>query len=698
MVFTCGRDFAVISFPVLCFGVFQWPKHFAFPHVSFCGNCLILDLWQDTKIGKMANDLRRKIKNEKQAKRIKQLVRHWKQTLERIPLNGKSLVTHHTPLSHPATPNSTCSMGRVSVVASPRQSAYAKGVHSLPSISPVTVTSLGLQDAVSTSVCATINVNTVNVAKMLSPALPVCKVLSCICPSPTCRLLPSTPFQPSCMSASPSSSFQPVSGHIFTERGMVMSPAVSWSSQSGVNCLVKNNRTQHSCSANVTEDGSGKGRMAVPSNNRSIVVDRCKDVTKRPQVLPLYVGGGSNGCDSVSSPGNGHQEFDASGHRVTEIRGNYVDSTHAGSSLINFQDKVSRTNAVNCKRRRDLSPGVGVVKKRRLHVSGCSTRINGCISKQVQDVPSAAATSRLASVSSQKAMHGDLTSPASKLNGLKGSLHRSSQFVKAHRQAGHHSHTAQSVERLVRDKHRVKTTEQLIEALQRKNSSNIASNLMTKLRTNQIEKECDSGYPVLPPGSEPVVIRSRCCRPDVRIPGDGGSTMLSGAKNDLVERLLNSSSPTCNLDGDAAGKCGDNPGGNRSPPDSLVSGILRHSFVSDFSSCRHDCSNSGVRDKSKLDVEPTLSPSGGGDERTGSALSLEEIYSQLPPIDWGAVELFATTLAYPLSPSDHAPGRWPYVDGLTDGNGDWVAWKDCVTLSSHGDVPLIGLPYVDLAG
>ena len=420
----------------------------------------------------------------------------------------------------------------------------------------------------------------------------------------------------------------------------------------------------------------------------------------------------SDDGSSCSSTRTGQLRYASSHNHSTSVSLPNSNNKNYGKD----QRELSKTNVANRKRTREKSnsPPNEAHKKNRLESSSLSVSrhdkvINGCVSKPSKnrnkagvDLTRGSSTSSLPSVQ-------NISSPpmSSALSDDHAPLVHSDIF----RQEGSDSRfSIQSLDRPSRDKHKVKTTEQLIEELQKKNNSaNVGNSIMTKLRTNQIEKERDVPGSVLPAGVKPRGKRGRRKNDDVNLSVPSSAVMLSQVKNELVERFLKTSDPS-------------SPVGEYSPfkedllPDPTVSSpeprlelgacsssYSKDNFDASFSASRQDRSESAPKDENSMDAISPAIPSTSQSERTGSALTLQEIYAQLPPvddsIDWDKVDFYELPEPTPVTEdsvdrlhSEHLPG----VNGLFDINGDWNSWRQTITLPSYEGNPLHILPYVDL--
>lgn len=392
-----------------------------------------------------------------------------------------------------------------------------------------------------------------------------------------------------------------------------------------------------------------------------------------------------------------------------------------GVSLSNSSDKgshkdqreLSKTNAANRKRTRQgsLSPPLSSSKLSRVEPSSLSLSshknekvINGCV-KSTKKYPGAE-MHRVGSAGSLPSMSTCVSSPFTP-----SVFHEESSLLRAnslHRQESADSRMfGQSFDRLSKDKPKVKTTEQLIEGLQKKNNSaQVGTNIITQLRTNQIEKERDIQGSVLPPGMKPKGRRKNRGRDDdfiLTIPSS--DVPLSQAKTELVQRFLKTSDPSSTVEEYSPFK--EDFTLHRSPSaldTSMHLGTCSSSYSKDtydasFSASRQDRHEAPQQEESSIDE---ALPGVGALQGYTSSLSLDEIYAQLPPvdsIDWDAVDFYELPESTPVTEETVTrlhTSEWSGVNGVHDLNGVWHGWNQTVSLQSYNGDLLHVLPYVDL--
>ncbi|KAK0045460.1 mediator of RNA polymerase II transcription subunit 26 [Biomphalaria pfeifferi] len=264
--------------------------------------------------------------------------------------------------------------------------------------------------------------------------------------------------------------------------------------------------------------------------------------------------------------------------------------------------------------------------------------------------------------------------------------------------------------RRIKEKHsKVKTTEQLLEDMQKRLATTVDTNVIAQLRTNQMKKDTDTQKIVLPSGSKHRGRKKKQDRglPDTESASDGRK--LAQTKNEYIERfLLTSVAPV--------------PGEDAfehslpSRQDSLDEHHINlGGCSSSFSQSVYDPGFSYSGRQDKPDSGPSASPPEARDisEVMGSLpstsaslessvrLSEEQVLARLPPIDYGNIDW--TMHDYP------APQELPVTAGLVDrlhkdnipglnGTYDYVGqfkkWHETLTLDTVNGEPLYILPYV----
>ncbi|KAL8582951.1 hypothetical protein ACOMHN_006495 [Nucella lapillus] len=774
---------------------------------------------EETKIGKMVNDLRRKIKNEKLAKRIKQLVRNWKKILDETPVNGGIPGPTHPALSQlRSSPAVSPALSRVSSsgrLVSPAQGsvspapgkpggtpkqagkknaspALAAGYRPghRKALSPGAGTN-GVAAAASTSRVASPALSSGS-SRMASPALsggPSSRMASpALSGGPSSRMASPALSGGHARMASPALSgghARMASPALSGGHARMASPALSGGPSRMASPVLAARTASPTVSRRVVSpavSGRPESKMAAGRVASPAVPGRVKSPAVLPplgqqgkgKVSPLLTPGQSPELQSPFSRKHGdksrlrkvastseisnvdnrtmssfHSErhLDRLGGEVDKGRQDLDEESSCRSSRAGGSDhahphnhsnktavslnsnnsnskdqrELSKTNMANRKRARELSasPPEESTKRTRLETSSLSANshrhskvINGYTPKSSKkhiaalETPKDNTVTSTLSVHSKQVLSPHLSTTASEENLSLSHVHSDSFLM--HQESTESNLSSQSFDRPSRDRHKVKTTEQLIEELQKKNNgSKIGHSIMAKLRTHQIEQEQDVPGSVLPVGMKPRGKRGRPRKSDIPVP----PPTLSKVKSELVERFLSTSDPTSSVDDYSPfkddllpdpGQPGAEPGAEAEPCKSLYS----KDNLDLASTSRQDVSELAPRQKngrSALSPSPPVPSTSQTTERTGSALTLEEIYAQLPPvdddIDWDAVDFYELPEPTPVTEErvEHLhTERLPGVNGLYDLNGDWTSWQQVLTLPSYEGNPLHILPYVDL--
>lgn len=700
---------------------------------------------EETKIGKMVNDLRRKIKNEKLAKRIKQLVRNWKKILDETPVNGGIPGPTHPAISQlrsspavsPALSRVASSgrlvspaLGRVS--PAPGRPGTPKQKNASPALAGYRPVAAGNRKALSpgagTNGVAMASTSTIQ--KVASPALSgghsrmASPVLAGRTASPT---VPGRVLSPAVSGrAEPKTAMGRVASPSMS--GRVKSPALLPSMSKGkASPLLASSSVQspelqsplsHKRNHGAAAD-KNRLRKVASTSEMSNVEDKMVSGFHSERHVDRLGGeidkGRQDSDEESSSRAGGSDHAHPHNHSIKTTL-----SLNSNNTNSKDQRELSKTNMANRKRARELSdsPPEERTKKTRLESSSLSANshrhnkvINGYTSKSSKKHIAALETPKDNSVSSTSSVHSKVLSPHLSTTASEENLslsHSHSDSFLMHQESTESNLSNQSFDRPSRDRHKVKTTEQLIEDLQKKNNgSKIGHSIMTKLRTNQIEQEQDVPGSVLPVGMKPRGKRGRPRKNDISVPHS--NVTLSKVKSELVERFLNTSDPSSPMDDYSPFKDDLLPDPGQSVAESRMESEACNSLYSKdnldmASTSRQDLSELVPKEENSRDAISPLPPASSSQtERTGSALTLEEIYAQLPPvdhdIDWDAVDFFELPEAAPVREetvdqlhSDRLPG----INGLYDINGDWTSWQQVLTLPSYEDNPLHILPYVDL--
>ncbi|XP_059178392.1 mediator of RNA polymerase II transcription subunit 26-like [Physella acuta] len=256
---------------------------------------------------------------------------------------------------------------------------------------------------------------------------------------------------------------------------------------------------------------------------------------------------------------------------------------------------------------------------------------------------------------------------------------------------------------------KVKTTEQLIEDMQRKSATTVGTSIIAQIRTNQIRKDLDSQKNVPPSSSKRKGRKKRGSEmelPDTESVSDGRK--LAQTKSEYIERFLQTSvAPT---PGEDSFEHSLQPL-RQEEEQSLVLGgcsatFNQSSYESGYPSysSRQDKPDSGpsASPPEAWDVldHPSHLPSTSTLD-TLERLSEEQLLARLPPldlsnIDW-AIHDYQSPEPVPVTESlvkrlheEHLEG----INGTFDRDGQFKSWHQMLTMDSVYDEPLYILPYV----
>lgn len=246
---------------------------------------------------------------------------------------------------------------------------------------------------------------------------------------------------------------------------------------------------------------------------------------------------------------------------------------------------------------------------------------------------------------------------------------------------------------------KVKTTLQIIADLRAKSGQSIGNQVIHQIETNQIQKESDVLPSVLPPGARP---KRRRKQEDLQMSSTPlrPPSSLSQTKRELVENYLESSiTPSSAVDMSPFKY-------ELSQSESL--GKEESSIdITDSSEVDTSFRPSEVQSKEHYDLRDSINTDTVKKEAPQKVLTLEEIYSQLRPIDYSSVdydsmETEEEECEVPKCEEEVSENvlerlhnsEWSEVNGLYDINGAWKDWTQTVTVASHNDEPLYILPYV----
>ncbi|KAH9489426.1 hypothetical protein Btru_037687 [Bulinus truncatus] len=261
-----------------------------------------------------------------------------------------------------------------------------------------------------------------------------------------------------------------------------------------------------------------------------------------------------------------------------------------------------------------------------------------------------------------------------------------------------------------KEKQKVKTTEQLMEDMQRKSATTMDTSVIAQIRTNQIRKESEQQKNVLPSGSKR---RGRKKKQDIVLPDTevvSDVRKLAQTKSEYIERFLQTS--VAPIPGEDAYE--------HSLPHLRQESLDEHQIAmggcsSTFSQSVYDSGFPYSSRQDKPDSGPSASPPETRDisEVMGSLqssstplesvarLSEEQILARLPPLDYANIdwamhdypapyELPVTAGLVDRLHEENIPG----LNGTFDGDGNFKKWHEMLTMDSVYDEPLYILPYV----
>lgn len=266
---------------------------------------------------------------------------------------------------------------------------------------------------------------------------------------------------------------------------------------------------------------------------------------------------------------------------------------------------------------------------------------------------------------------------------------------------------------------KVKTTEQLIEDMQRKSATPVGTNVMAQIRTNKIEKESDSQRVALPHG-----IRGRRRKkkqglelPDSESISEGGR--LAKTKSEYIERFLQTSvAPTPGEDAfeqHIFHLCQESLVDQPIPLAGCSNTFAQSAYETGFQpySTRQDKPDSGpsasppeTRDILEGPGHLPSTVAATLDDSSVQALdhmSEEQILARLPPIDFDNID-WTSHDYHPPQPIQVTGalierlhlGNLEGINGTHDRDGQFRRWNEMLTLDSVYDEPLHILPYVIL--
>ena len=251
---------------------------------------------------------------------------------------------------------------------------------------------------------------------------------------------------------------------------------------------------------------------------------------------------------------------------------------------------------------------------------------------------------------------------------------------------------------------KVKSTAELIQSLQAKNSLSVGKDTARQIESNLIQKEHDEEkHSVVPASVKPRPRRKPGTRGELIPP----STPVSlKTKTEMVEKFLETS---VNQSPDDLSPIKyelprtESPSASTSfedtaePPESSKLTSQRNHVSLAGSTNEQIKSQSVITDEGKCDSNDKVKSG----ETEDKPLSLDEIYSKYPPLDLDnfVFDNGEYEMPDPLEVSDDVVTRlheehWSGMNGVFDSNGSWRDWKQTLSLESYqGDMVHI-LPYV----
>ncbi|CAL1534437.1 unnamed protein product [Lymnaea stagnalis] len=432
-----------------------------------------------------------------------------------------------------------------------------------------------------------------------------------------------------------------------------------------------------------------------------------------------------------------NQESSSAGGKAGSEKRNFnfdsqsVHSTETTSKSANRapdQRDVSKANVANRKRTRsshiddsnDSFPDPPLSKQPRLVSSSPSLStlnrsdvINGAVVKR-SNVKSPGLHARdgliidsKATVSSSRFNHQDVVDVSVLPNRIHQNLAYSRQDSVDSRLSVHSSDSRSFREKLGK----VKTTEQIIEDMQRKSATTVGTSVIAQIRTNQIRKESDSQKNVLPPGKKRRGRKKKQERelPDTESVSDG--RRLAQAKMENIERFLRTSvlTPEDVYEHSLHNLRQESLDEQPLPLGGCSSAFSQPAYDSGFHtySSRQDKPDSGpsasppeTRDllEGLCNMPSTAAVLG---DTSSERLSEEQILARLPHIDYDSVDWSLHDYQAPqvVSVTDDLVYRlhkenMDGINGTIDRDGQFKKWQEMLTVDSSYDEPLFILPYV----
>lgn len=249
---------------------------------------------------------------------------------------------------------------------------------------------------------------------------------------------------------------------------------------------------------------------------------------------------------------------------------------------------------------------------------------------------------------------------------------------------------------------KVKSTAELMQQLQAKNNLSVGKDTVRQIKDNLIQKEADDDYQSnVPDGAKPRHHRKKGAKLELVPP----STPVS--KKEMVEKFLESSVSQLPPDDLSPLKYElprtESPSASNSFEDNIEPVVKNGNLIVRSATPSVD-SKSVISEKglnSGLKPVADTKPLPGTSTEKDKHLTLEEIYSKYPPLDIDNFALDDVTyeMPEPLEITDDDVSRlhtqhWTAMNGCYDSRGMWRDWTQTVSLRSYNSNPLHILPYV----
>lgn len=247
---------------------------------------------------------------------------------------------------------------------------------------------------------------------------------------------------------------------------------------------------------------------------------------------------------------------------------------------------------------------------------------------------------------------------------------------------------------------KVKNTAELIQSLQAKNSLSVGKETAQRIQSNMIYKEVDRVPSIVPDGVKPRPHQKKGAKNDIDPPSTPVSLKT---KKEMVEKFLETSVQRSSPDDLSPLKYElprtESPGNGSTSFEDSVEG--NHESASNNNLM--DVSVYDQRSKSVKKRESSPKPGCSTElEHKDRPLSLDEIYSRYPPLDLDNFVIDDDTyeMSEPVEVGDDDIERlhsseWAGVNGYRDAWGDWTNWANTLSLQSYNGDYLHILPYVN---